>query len=401
VSQARVKARPLVVVGLMSGTSLDGVDAALVRIVRRAGGRAAIKPLASLVRSWPRGLRQRLVDACEGQAVSVAEHAAISLDLARVFASAVEDVLRAARRSTPPDLVASHGHTLCHLPARNTVTVQAGDGALLAELTGTTVASDFRVADTAAGGQGAPLVPFVHHELFSHPRHDRVVQNLGGIGNATLLPAGGDAATVGGSDTGPGNMLIDGCVELLSSGRRRMDKGGRMAARGTVNRELVAQVMRAPFFRRKLPASTGREEFGRHLATGLVESGRQRGLTADDIVASATMATAVAMRRSLSRMGMPDPHELLLCGGGVLNPSLVAMIAEAFPSSQVKSVAGCGADPLMLEAQAFALLGFCLVEGRAAGLPAVTGAAGARVLGRISPGANYRGTLLAPGRRKR
>lgn len=373
----------------MSGSSLDGVDAALVE-VGRSRGRLEMRSLGVLERGMSPRLRDDLQRACEGEALAAEDVARLSESVARSFARAATALMESTGFDpTEVDAIASHGHTLCHRPGRHTVTMQIGSPALLAELTGLTTISDFRTADTAAGGEGAPLAPFVHHALFSDPRKSRAIQNLGGIGNVTLLRAGGGSSAVRGSDTGPGNMLIDGCVSVLSGGEKRMDRGGRLAASAAPDPGLVEWVLKSPFFRRRLPASTGREDFGARAAHSLVELGHRRGLDEAGIVSSATMATAAAMVASYRKLGMASPDEIYVCGGGAKNPTLMAMIARCFPASAVDTIEKLGGDSSALEAQAFGVLGYCFLEGVPANLPAVTGASGPRVLGCVSPGANY------------
>ncbi|RMF19946.1 MAG: anhydro-N-acetylmuramic acid kinase, partial [Deltaproteobacteria bacterium] len=286
--------------------------------------------------------------------------------------------------------------TIAHRPGRRTITVQIGEPAVIAERTGLTTIADFRLADVAAGGQGAPLVPIVHHALFASTAATRAIVNVGGIANATILPAGASADRIAASDCGPGNVLIDECVAVLSGGKRRMDRGGRMAAAGCVDERLVRRVLAAPFFRRRLPASTGREDFGRPTAVRLCKEAARRGIDDRSLIASVTMATARSIARSCRKLaGAAGFSELYLCGGGACNPTLRAMLAAELAGVHVGTTDELGVDPAFLEAQAFAMLGWMALEGRAGNVPAATGAAGPRVLGKIIPGRNYRRVLLA------
>jgi len=375
----------------MSGTSCDGVDAALVRVSR---GRSAprVRLERALTAVYPRALRAELLEVAAGRALAPADLGRLSVRVGERFAAAALRLLREA--GVPPgevDAVASHGQTVAHRPGRPTVTVQIGAPAVIAERCGVTVVADFRAADAAAGGEGAPLVPLVHALLFAHPRRERAIVNVGGIANATILRPG--TAEPLASDTGPGNAVIDACCELL--GRGRMDRGGRLAERGRVDRGLAGIVLASPFFRRRLPASTGREDFGRPLAERVVAEARRRRLDDAAVVASVTWATAHAIVRSCRALAGSVPGELYLCGGGALNPALRRMLAAEAPGVRVGTTAELGLDPRFVEAVAFAVLGWLALEGRPGNVPGVTGARGPRVLGTIVPGRNYRGVRLA------
>src|SRR5579885_2124832 len=329
------------VIGLMSGTSLDGIDAALH--------------------------------------VTMGERlAAAALGLCRALGVAPTTVA----------LVGSHGHTLHHAPAAG-ATLQIGEPAVIAARTGITTIANFRPADVAAGGEGAPLTPWAHAVLFAHPRRARAVQNLGGIGNVTYLPPGGDLDAVRAFDTGPGNMVIDGVVRRLSHGRRWMDRDGRLARRGRVDEGLLARLLRHPFLARRPPKSTGREEFGVAPVEWLVREGRRRRRSEADLVATATAFTARATAEAYRRF-LPALDEVLLAGGGSRNPTLVAMLAAALPRVRLTAVDALGYDADALEAYAFALLAWATAAARPASLPRVTGAAAPMVLGLIAPGRGWR-----------
>ncbi len=385
----------LQLVGLMSGTSMDGVDAVLLRF-HGFSPRPSFELLAAVTRTYPPALRQTLLASAAGAVSSPGDLARLSLRVAKVFAAAAGDaVAKSGLELGDVDAIASHGQTIAHHPGKPTLTVQIGEAAVIAELTAVTTIYDFRSADTAAGGEGAPLVPYVHHLLCSDGQRSRAIQNIGGMGNVSFLDAGGDLSEVCGSDTGPGNVLIDECVAVLSQGRRSLDRGGRMAARGRVDERLVSRVLESPFFRRHLPASTGREDFGVALARELVGLGRRYRLDDFSIVASATMATARSISHSYRRMGRESVDEVFVCGGGANNPTLLGMIAAQLSGSRVATTAELGLDPGYLEAEAFALLGWLTIHAVAANVPAVTRASGTRVLGKIAPGKNFRGLCLA------
>ncbi len=379
------------VIGLMSGTSLDGIDAALVEIV---GRRPRVRVLGFRTTSYPPRLRREILVAAEGGALAAGRLATLHTTVGRQMAHAVLGLCR-ARRVSPARvaLVGSHGHTLHHAPQHG-VTLQIGEPAEIAVRTGITTVANFRTADIAAGGEGAPLAPWAHHLLFAHPRRRRAVQNLGGIGNVTYLPPGGDASRLVAFDTGPGNMVIDGVVQRLSGGRLHMDRNGRLARAGRVDETLLATLLDHPFLRRRPPKSTGREEFGAPVVEALLRAARRRRCSTADLVATATAFTARATADAYRRF-LPTLDEVFLAGGGSRNPTLVAAIAGALPRSVVRTVDALGFDADALEAVAFALLAWAAAIARPAGLPAVTGASHAVVCGQIAPGRSYRGLRLA------
>jgi anhydro-N-acetylmuramic acid kinase len=377
------------VIGLMSGTSLDGIDAALLDV--RAGGRP--RPLGFRTWPYPPALRRTLLAAAEGMPLGVDALGRLHVAVGERLAAAVLGLCRALRVSPRRvALIGSHGQTLHHAP-RAGVTLQIGAPAVIAARTGITTVADFRAADVAAGGEGAPLAPWAHQRFFTHPRRTRAVQNLGGIGNVTYLPAGGGPG-LRAFDTGPGNMVIDGLVQRLSGGRRWMDRDGRLAARGRVDEGLLAELLRHPFLRRTPPKSTGREEFGAPVVEGILRAGRRRRASAADLVATATAFTARATAEACRRF-LPGLDEVVVAGGGSRNPTLMRELRAALAGVPVVTSDALGFDADGLEAYAFALLAWAAATGRAAALPAVTGAGRASIAGQITPGRAYRGVRIA------
>lgn len=368
------------VIGLMSGTSADGIDAVLAQI-RGHGLSMTAKVLRHQHVPFPRALRRRLHN-LQRQPVSLAEIRQLDLHLAERFALAA---LKVANQSRPPALIGSHGQTVLHLPGNRTVSWQLGDGATIAAKTGITTVADFRSADTAAGGQGAPLVPWTDYVLLRSPRKTRLVQNIGGIANLTYLPAGGSTAQVRAFDTGPGNMLIDAAVELLSDGRKRMDRNGRAAAKGTVERSLLRLWLRWRYFSQRPPKSTGRETFGEELANRLIFQAHRRRLSDDDTIATVTALTAYSIADAIKRFlpHRPNIDEMIVCGGGCKNNTLLRMLTEAIDPIEVVPIDRFGMASEQKEPLSFALLAAACADKVPTNLKQVTGATRPAILGAI------------------
>jgi anhydro-N-acetylmuramic acid kinase len=379
------------VIGLMSGTSADGVDAALVDI-RGAGHNLTVHLLAFHTIPFPAPFRARLLHAMtEG---TVADVCHLNAALGEWFARAVQRLLKTARvPSRRVALIGSHGQTLHHLPKprREPVigpvrsTLQLGAPAVIAERTGITTVADFRARDLAVGGEGAPLTPYVHHLLFHHPSRTRAVVNIGGISNLTYLPGGGSLHAVRAFDTGPGNMVIDGVVRYVTRGRLTCDRGGRLARAGTPNEDLLRTLLDHPFLRRRPPKSTGREEFGERFVDLVLRNGKLLGLSDADLVATATAYTARTIAGA-ARFLPGRVDEVVICGGGSRNPTLMRMLQYEWKSAKVRPVESLGWDGRALEAVAFAVFAYQHVKGVPCNLPKVTGAKKAVVLGMMTPG---------------
>ncbi len=371
---------PLTVIGLMSGTSIDAIDAAVVEIARTDAG-VRVHPLATYSRSYEPVERDRLLALCRPEAPVDAVCAA-NFDLAEWFAQAALAVIKQA--NLPPaacDLIASHGQTIWHIPDHSTL--QIGEAAVIAERTGLPVVSNFRAREMAAGGAGAPLVSYVDYLLFRDAGRGRAVQNLGGIANVTWLPAGATPETVLAFDTGPGNMVIDGVVQLVA--RRPRDEAGRLAQSGRIRADLLDEVLRDPFFQLPPPKTTGREKFGAAFVQRFVARGQALGMTPSDLVATATMLTVRSIQDAY-RLHLPDVSEVILGGGGVHNETLVKGLREALAPATVRTTAEYGIDPDFKEAIAFAVLGAETAWGNPGNLPSATGARRRVILGDITPG---------------
>jgi anhydro-N-acetylmuramic acid kinase len=374
------------VIGLMSGTSADGVDAALVDITG-TGHNLKLDLITFRTFPYPPDFRARLLIAMTNRLVPDTCH--LNAALGEWFARAALAVTRRAHLS-PRDIAAigSHGQTFHHLPIPRREaslgsirsTLQLGSPAVIAERTGIDTVSDFRMRDMAAGGEGAPLTPYLHHLLFRDSRRTRAVVNIGGISNLTYLAANGSLRAVRAFDTGPGNMLIDGLVRRFSKGRDTFDREGRLAAKGTVHEGLLKKLLRHPYFQRRPPKSTGREEFGEGLLQEWLDKAQRPALSKADLLATFTAYTARSIadaRRFLPR----EVNEVLICGGGAKNQTLMRMLREAWGSTPVRSVETLGWNPRALEAVAFAVFAYQTVHGVPCNLPSVTGAKRAVVLG--------------------
>jgi len=386
------------VIGLMSGTSADGVDAAMVDI--RAGAqRLALRLLAFETFPYPPGLRERILSAASGG--STAEVCHLNAYLGELFAEAAGGIARRAGVSLGAvDLIGSHGQTIHHLPSPRLEgahsvrsTLQVGEPAVIAERTGVTTVADFRPRDMAAGGEGAPLTPLVHHMLFAHASHGRVVLNLGGIANVTVLPAGEDAGAVTGFDTGPANVLLDEFVRTTGLADCGYDAGGRLAAAGRVVPEILEDLLQHPYIRRSPPKSTGRETFNPAFVDALRDRLARSGTSAVDGLATLAAFTVQSVSRNLRAFVFPAAviQEVVVMGGGAKNATLMRGLADALPECAVLPAESLGVPGRAVEAMAFAALAFLTATGQPGNLPRVTGARDVRVLGCIVPGRNYGG----------
>lgn len=371
-----------VYVGLMSGTSLDGISAAVVRFAKRDDGRVDAQLLAFIGSAYSPDQRSRLQRALvEGTAK---EYCRLGFDLGTWLADATIAVLaEAGVPRADVRAIGSHGQTVWHEAPHSTW--QIGESAVIAERTGIDVISDFRVRDVAAGGQGAPLVPVADALLFSGDDW-RALQNIGGIGNVTIVPPKGDVTGVRAFDTGPGVSVIDAVTRALFEGKV-FDDDGLLASRGSPIARVVDDLLEHPYFAAEPPKSTGRELFNREYMESLVSRCREAAPTCtnEDIVATATSLTARTIADAYRRF-MPEPvSEVLVSGGGAKNPTLVRMIADAIAPIRVRRFDEVFFDGEAKEAVAFALLAYLHVERQPGNVPRATGAAGPRLLGKLTP----------------
>ena len=379
----------MIVAGVMSGTSADGIDVAVVRALG-SGWNTRFRLLAHHHFPYPPAVRRAVLAAMNATHARVADLARLNFLLGELYAAAVLATRRRARIGKL-DLVGCHGQTLYHqgkpalyLGHRLAVTWQTGEGAVIAGRVQTPVVSDFRPADMAAGGQGAPLVPLLDYLLYRDRRLGRVVQNLGGIANLTAIPAGAEASSAIAFDTGPGNMVIDAAMERLYG--QPCDRNGRVAARGRVLEPVLAQVLRLPFFQQPPPRSAGREQFGREFVARFLRAcGRARK---PDVIATATALTARSIEVALRRFVLRDGgyREYIVSGGGAANPTLMKMIQAEIANLglRLRRSEEFGLPGGAKEAVAFALLAYQTWQRRPGNVPAATGAERAAVLGKVS-----------------
>ncbi len=375
------------VAGIMSGTSLDGIDVAVVDIDGR-GWNKQIAVKAYCTSGYSPALREAILSVSNA-VTHTAMISRLNFLLGELYARAVRRTCESA--GIPLDtveLIGCHGQTIFHedQPAaivgeRVASTLQIGEGSVIAERTGIPVVCDFRPRDMAAGGRGAPLVPYVDYLLFRDRRRGRVALNLGGIGNITAIPPGASPDDVIAFDTGPGNMVIDALVAEHTGGAAKYDRDGRLAARGALSPSLLEELMRGEFYRRTPPKSAGREQYGREFADRL----KATGLPMLDLIATATALTAAAVAAGIERFVRPrmKPDDLIVSGGGAHNPRIMAYLSAFLPGTAVRTSSDLGIDVDAKEAIAFGILAYESWHRRPANLKSATGAKRGVVLGKI------------------
>ncbi|MBZ5567850.1 MAG: anhydro-N-acetylmuramic acid kinase [Acidobacteriia bacterium] len=377
----------MIVAGVMSGTSADGIDVAIVRVLGR-GFRTRFELLHHSAVPFPPRVRRAVLDVMNARA-SVADLSRLSFLLGDLYAEAIGAAAKKVHLQL--DLIGCHGQTIYHqgtarafLGRDIACTWQIGEGAVIAARTGVPVVSDFRPADMAAGGTGAPLVPFLDYLLYRHRRRGRIVQNIGGIANFTAIPAKASPEQVIAFDTGPGNMVIDGITERLFG--KPFDRDGRIAARGRVLDVVVSDLLRRAFFRRRPPKTAGREEFGREFVAEFLR--RCRRARKEDVVATATALTAYsiadAVRAFVAPAGEKGFREMTVSGGGAKNRTLMSMLRDELPDLKIRTSDEFGLPSEAKEAVAFAVLAYQTWRRVPSNIPAATGAERAAVLGKIS-----------------
>jgi anhydro-N-acetylmuramic acid kinase len=356
------------VAGIMSGTSLDGVDVAVIDIHKSKWNLIGWKSTP-----YPSSLREEIL-AVSNRDTHTRAISRLNFRLGEVYANAV---LNCGVPLETIDLIGCHGQTIFH---EGSNTLQIGESAIIAERTGKPVVNDFRPRDIAAGGKGAPLVPFVDYFLFRHKKLFRVALNIGGIANITVLPPGAKQNEIAAFDTGPGNMVIDALVEKATRGKQRYDRDGRIAAKGKADRKVLDLFMKDQYYRANPPKSAGREQFGAEFVERLLKT----ELSIENLIATATALTAATIAAAIQRFVPRMPDELIVSGGGVHNPVLMAYLAAFLPATQIGTSDDYGVDADAKEAIAFAILAYRTWHRRPGNLPSATGAAHDVVLGKIT-----------------
>lgn len=380
------------VIGLISGTSADGIDAAIASI-KGQGYDLDVLVIDGETLPYPPGLRQQILAVCAGAPISMHDFAELDDAIARVFAQAAQALIN---RQGPVDLIASHGQTVFHRPGPSPrsrdqplgFSLQLGRGPLIAALTQCQTVSNFRQADIVVGGEGAPLVPPVDLALLSHPQQACCVQNIGGIGNVALLPPWNKKSVASppkvlGWDTGPGNSLLDLAVEQFSNGQKTYDHNGAWAAKGTPCFPLVEAWLQHPYFKQLPPKSTGRELFGQDFLNRCLLEAASFELTPADILATLTEFTVLSITQSYQTFMPIAPEEVLLCGGGSYNHYLVSRLRQHLPGVNIQTTTDRGVPADLKEAIAFAVLGYWRYHNFPGNLPSVTGAQSAVPLGEL------------------
>jgi anhydro-N-acetylmuramic acid kinase len=405
--------KPMLVLGMMSGTSADGIDAALVKI-SGAAPHLNIKLLGHVKQNFPPSVRNEILRVAEQKPLAPSEFSQLHARLGKLYTdAALSACKRLAISPRRVDLIGNHGQTIYHqgepvdfLGAKTASTLQIGDSSIIAALSGITTIGDFRSADIALGGQGAPLVPYVDYLLWREANLGRVALNIGGIANLTVIPANANPSEVFAFDTGPGNMLIDALVSRFTHNHSRFDEGARIALRGKLVPQLLDQLMQDAYLERKPPKSTGREYFGAAYVEKVRSLGRRYRAKPNDLIRTATIFTSLSIVDALHRFVLPKAkiHQLIVSGGGFNNPLLIGQLAallgssqagtrhtvpssprtKAVPGIEVLSSGSFGIPVDAKEALAFAVLAYETFHQRPSNLPSATGARGPAILGKIS-----------------
>jgi anhydro-N-acetylmuramic acid kinase len=377
----------------MSGTSADAIDVALARI-SGAPSHLNAKLLNHTSINFPPQLRKEILRVAEQQPISAGDLSQLNFRLGEAFAEAALAACRRFRLSPRKiALIGSHGQTIFHqgrpvpyLGRPTASTLQIGEPAIIAARTGITTVADFRPADIAQGGQGAPLVPYADYLVYRHEKLGRVSLNLGGIANITVIPANAKPSQVLAFDTGPANMLIDALVAHFTHNRQRYDKDAHLAQKGRALPALLDELMRDPYLKLPPPKSTGREYYGHAYLERLLRLGRRHKAKPNDLIRAATIFTALSIVDALNRFVLPKTkiHQLVVSGGGARNPLILAQVAAALPQIEIVRSPQLGVPEDAKEAFAFAILAYETFHGRPSNLPSATGARRPAILGKIS-----------------
>jgi anhydro-N-acetylmuramic acid kinase len=390
-----VSGRAMRVLGMMSGTSADGIDVALVRISGAPPAISAKFEGHHHVR-FPAQVREAILRLANGATTTTAEISQLNFLVGEEFARAA---IAACKKWRIPlrqiSLIGSHGQTIFHqgvaagfLSRRVASTLQIGEPSVIAERTGVVTIGDFRPADMAAGGQGAPLVPFVDYLLYRDARIGRVALNVGGIANLSVIPAGARPGQLFAFDIGPGNMVIDAIVEIATRGRAHYDRDARLAIRGKLIPALLSTLLKEPYLRKRPPKTAGREQFGSAYAEKILAWGKRHHASTENLVRTATVFTSLSIADALSRFVLPRTRvdELIVAGGGARNPLLMAQLAAGLPEIEIVPASEFGIPAEAKEAFAFAVMAYEAYHGRANTLPSATAARHPAVMGKLVRG---------------
>jgi len=382
----------MLVIGLMSGTSVDGIDAALVEITEEGPQKLNVKVVNFINTPYSKKMREKILECSDPKTGSVDKICILNFELGELFAQAAKEVVESKGLNMQDvSLIGSHGQTIYHYVSDDFIsTFQIGEACVIAEKTGTTTVTNFRARDIAAGGQGAPLVPYVDYILFKNDDYNRVMQNIGGIGNFTYIPKKAKIEDIKGTDTGPGNMLIDGVVQILSNGEQSYDKDGKISKNGKISDTLLAELMAHPFIKKEPPKTTGREVFGLKYAQEIINRGKSMKLNDEDIVATVTAFTAKSIADAYLRFIGTNIDQVIISGGGSYNPTLISMIKyyvkkmiDEKATVMVLEELGFSSDAK--ESVAFAILAYQTYKGRKNNVPQITGAKRFVTLGEVVP----------------
>jgi anhydro-N-acetylmuramic acid kinase len=377
----------------MSGTSADGIDAALCEITGEPPQLQA-RIVHAVMYPYPDGFQARILAASQPDTSRIQDLCVINFEMGELFAKAALHVIeKAGKEPSEIDLIGSHGQTFWHevrADGQISGTLQLTEASIIAERTGVTTIHNFRPRDIAAGGQGAPLTAYVDWLLLRHPQHWRAVQNIGGIGNVTFLPPLSDTQSQPiAFDTGPGNALIDSTVVTLTDGALAYDKDAAIASRGRIDEDWLQSLLSHPYYVMKPPKTTGRELFSARMAADLIREARERGLNDDSILATLTVLTAQTIADAYQQFAPAPIGDVILGGGGARNPLLVDLLRGLLQPAQVLTHEDVGLDSDNKEALVFAVLAYETWHNRPGNYPPLTGAHHPVVLGQITPGTNY------------
>lgn len=382
----------MIVIGLISGTSADGIDAALVEINKDLDLKIRLIDFATY--PYPDGLTERIINLQLGS--DVGEISYLNFYIGELFAKAAIRIAKKGGISiSEVNLIGSHGQTVYHMPRSDgsrtdmKSTLQIGEPSIVAERTGITTVADFRPRDMAAGGEGAPLTPYLHYHLFSSDR-SKLIINIGGMANITYLPGRGKISDTIAFDTGPGNVMIDETFRICFRSKAGIDHGGEMAAKGNISKELLRSLMRHPFIKKDPPKTTGREEFGRILTDKVIKKGKKLGLNRYDLLATVTAFTSESIVYNSMVFIKRGAREVTVGGGGTRNKLLMKYLQKGFHPVKVSTFEDYGISSRAIEAIAFALLAYETIHGRPNNLPRVTGAKRPVIMGKIIPGSTSR-----------